>query len=81
LLNTNLDPAQGFDNSVFNKDPLFADISEYNYAIDSLSPAKNIGDIDIATLYPLDLNQNSRLADTGPDLGALEWISSKEAEK
>jgi len=81
LLNTNLNSAQGFDNSVFNKEPLFADISEYNYAVDSLSPAKNIGDIDIATLYPLDLNQNSRLTDTGPDLGALEWISSKEAKK
>jgi hypothetical protein len=63
-----------FTNSLFNEDPLFKDSYEYDFALDSLSPALDIGDINIANLYPLDLNQNSRLSDKGPDLGALEWI-------
>ncbi len=72
LVKTNLN--SGFENSVFNKEPLFVNISENNYAIDSLSPARNIGDIEIAKLFPIDLNDYSRLEDEGPDLGALEWI-------
>lgn len=72
LVNTNL--SSGFENSVFNKEPLFVNISENNYAIDSLSPARNIGDIEIAKQFPIDLNDYSRLEDEGPDLGALEWI-------
>ncbi|MBK6284198.1 MAG: hypothetical protein IPF54_17535 [Draconibacterium sp.] len=51
LVNTNLN--SGFENSVFNKEPLFVNISENNYAIDSLSPARNIGDIEIAKLFQL----------------------------
>jgi len=73
------DPA--FLGSIFNKDPMFSDISENDFSIDSLSPAKNIGDRDIASQFPNDLNQYSRLEDEGPDLGALEWIpSSKKNE-
>ncbi len=67
------DPA--FSGSIFNKDPMFSDISESNYSIDSLSPARNIGDQVIATQFPNDLYNYSRLADEGPDLGALEWKS------
>lgn len=65
------DPA--FRGSIFNKNPLFTDISESKYSIDSLSPAKNIGDRIIATQFPIDLGGISRLGDEGPDLGALEW--------
>jgi hypothetical protein len=67
-----------FTNSLFNKDPLFTNPYEYNYAIDSLSPARDIGNSDIANLFPLDLNNNSRFADDGPDLGALEWVAGKK---
>ncbi|MDO8952050.1 MAG: hypothetical protein Q7U86_05455 [Draconibacterium sp.] len=72
LVNTNL--SSGFENSLFNKDPLFVDIPENNFAIDSLSPAKNMGNIEIARLFPVDLDNQSRLEDDGPDSGALEWI-------
>ncbi len=68
----------GFTNTLFNADPKFADVYEYNYTLDSLSPARNIGDISVATLFPIDLNSNSRLADEGPDLGALEWVQEEE---
>jgi len=67
--------------SILEKDPIFKNVSEYNYAIDSLSPAKNVGSLDVATLFPLDLNNVSRLADSGPDFGALEWVKTEKKEK
>jgi hypothetical protein len=79
LVNTNL--SSGFENSLFNKDPLFVDIAENNFAIDSLSPAKNMGNIEIARLFPVDLDNQSRLDDEGPDSGALEWIPTVKRKK
>ncbi|HCE57494.1 MAG TPA: hypothetical protein DER09_06705 [Prolixibacteraceae bacterium] len=79
LVNTNL--KDGFENSVFNKDPLFVDIPEDNFAIDSLSPARNMGNIEIARLFPLDLDNQSRLDDEGADSGALEWIPTAKRKK
>ena len=69
---------QAFKGSVFNKDPLFSDISKNDYSIDSLSPARHAGDKNIASQFPMDLDNRSRLGDEGPDLGALEWESSKK---
>ena len=71
----------GFPNTIYDKDPLFVNIGEHNYAIDSLSPARNVGDLDIAKRFPTDLDNNSRLADEGPDLGALEWIPTEKRKK
>ena len=73
LLRTDSNSESDLENNIFNKDPLFVDIYEHNYTIDSLSPAKDFGNIEIAKLFPLDLNKNSRLEDLGPDLGAYEW--------
>lgn len=69
---------QAFLGSIFNIDPLFLDISKNDYAIDSISPARNIGDRNISSQFSYDLNNNSRLEDEGPDLGALEWTPSKK---
>lgn len=74
LLKSNSNLMNDVENNIFNKDPLFEDFSENNYAIDSLSPAKDIGNIEFAKLFPFDLKNNSRLKDSGPDLGAYEWI-------
>lgn len=49
----------------------------YNFQLDSLSPARNIGDVNVAAQYPYDLNGNSRLADGKPDAGAYEWQPTK----
>lgn len=50
----------------------------YNFMPDSVSPARNIGDPDVAKLFPFDLNGNSRLEDTKPDAGAYEWQPVKK---
>lgn len=59
-------------------DPLFIDPYEkYNYALDSLSPARNIGSLEYANITPLDIINNTRVDDEGPDLGAYEWVTKK----
>jgi len=61
-----------------NYDPLFIDTYEkYNYSLDSLSPARNIGSLEYAKIVPLDIMNNSRFDDVGPDLGAYEWIRKR----
>jgi hypothetical protein len=69
---------QAFEGSIFNKNPLFFDSSKNDYSLDSISPARNIGDKDIAAQFPNDLDDYSRLIDEGPDLGALEWQHSNK---
>ena len=60
-------------------DPLFIDpYIKYNYTLDSLSPARNIGSLEYSDIIKLDIMSNSRLDDEGPDLGAYEWISKKD---
>ena len=51
----------------------------YNFMPDSISPARNMADPDVAKLYPTDLNGNSRLEDNQPDAGAYEWVPTKKA--
>lgn len=59
---------------LIQEDPLFISWDEYDFQLDTLSPAKDAGNIDIGLLYPLDLNGNSRTSDSGPDIGAYERI-------
>lgn len=62
-------------------DPEFIDVyDDYNYQLDTLSPAKDVGSSAYAKLYPLDLLNESRINDDGPDLGAFERIEDKEEE-
>jgi hypothetical protein len=56
------------------EDPNFISSEDDNYQLDTLSAAKDRGLTDYATLFPLDLNGNSRLDDDGPDIGAYERI-------
>lgn len=68
-----LDPAR-IINSVNNQDPKFISWDEYNFELDTLSPAKDIGNILIGNLFPYDINGNSRIEDGKPDAGAFERI-------
>jgi len=45
----------------------------FNFTPDSVSPARNIGDISVASQYPLDLNGRNRFVDGQPDAGCYEW--------
>lgn len=63
-----------FKNLIKNMNPKFMDEYENNYELDTLSPAKDVGLLEIANYFEFDLNQNSRITDEKPDLGAYERI-------
>ncbi len=64
-----------------NIDPKFKAIYEYDFQLDSLSPARSIANPNIIQKLPSILNfdilNNDRLIDTKPDLGAYEFIPQK----
>ena len=61
-----------------DNDPGFKSIEEnkYDFRLKKTSGSKiiNAGSIDIASPYPFDFDQHSRLNDNAPDLGAFEYI-------
>jgi hypothetical protein len=62
-------------------DPKFIDpYDNFNYALDTLSPAKDIGNPEYAKYFPTDILNKDRLADEGPDLGAFERIEKKDED-
>jgi hypothetical protein len=66
-----------FVDNIYNEDPNFIqtiEAFEYNYELDTLSPAQNAAAVNIALQFPYDLLGNSRLSDNGPDIGAYERI-------
>jgi hypothetical protein len=72
LSNTNY-----FEGNLFNESPKFIQTMsayEYNYELDSLSPAINSGRSSTAYQFRKDFYGNSRLSDEGPDIGAFERI-------
>ncbi len=59
--------------------PRFLDpYDDFNYELDSLSAAINIGKVSYSKLYPLDLLNTSRTSDDGPDLGAYEYFAEED---
>lgn len=66
-----------FVDNLFNESPNFIQTMsayEYNYELDSLSPALNTGGWSTAYQFRKDFYGNSRLSDEGPDIGAYERI-------
>jgi hypothetical protein len=51
---------------------------KFDFRIDSLSPAKNIGSTNYLSTYPIDLNGISRTIDNLPDAGAYEWVQGQK---
>ncbi|MGB4122847.1 MAG: choice-of-anchor Q domain-containing protein, partial [Bacteroidales bacterium] len=62
-----------------NQDPLFVDYTVNDLQLDSISPARDIGKIEIANTVPTDLKGVDRLE--SPDIGAYEWIPVIEIKK
>ena len=82
LIKMSPDRAEGFSHAfdksvIFNEDPAFIDVSEYNYQLDTLSVAVDKGRDDVAREYPKDINGNNRLEDDAPDLGAFERMEAE----
>lgn len=65
-----------FHDIIYNEDPEFVNPSEEDFALDTLSPAFNAGDISITNtdfgILGTDVLGNFRPFDTDPDLGAYE---------
>jgi len=62
-------------------DPKFIDpYKKFNYALDTISPAKDAGNPEYGKLFPTDILNKNRLSDIGPDLGAFERIEKKNEQ-
>lgn len=72
---------ENFESSIINLDPLFVDYTTYDYQLDSLSPAIDAGFEEYGEMVPFDLNNNNRLSDETPDIGAYERLFDKDQEK
>lgn len=72
------DASSDFTSIVLNKDPKFVNDSDryhLNYSLDTLSPAKDAGDLQLLLSHPelnMDLTGAARNMDGKPDLGAIE---------
>jgi hypothetical protein len=70
-INTGQDP-QHYISCLVNEDPLFLDVQDFDYRIDSLSPVIDKG-IQVGVLYDiLGVERGST-----PDLGAYQWVPSR----
>ena len=58
--------------------PRFVSWDDYNFELDTLSPAKDAGLLSIGEAYPFDKKGESRIADNMPDIGAFERIEGCE---
>jgi hypothetical protein len=81
------DNTELFKEIIFEEDPKFKKIPSqseplpdryiFDFSLDTLSPAKDKGTVEIINLFPeleFDIRGQSRLMDSGPDLGAYERI-------
>ncbi len=66
-----------YRNILLNEDPSFINVTDYNYQLDTLSVAKDIGSYELAEPFPVDILGVNRLQDEGPDLGAYERYEKK----
>ena len=67
-----------FNNCFVNENPNFISTEDFDYHLDTLSPAKDRANIEIINLnlelLQFDIDQNNRLSDENPDIGAYERI-------
>ncbi|MBN2744938.1 MAG: hypothetical protein JXR39_13690 [Marinilabiliaceae bacterium] len=72
-----LNDVNHFRNIILNQNPMFKNTKTYDYRLDTLSVAKDIGSAIYAQPYPTDADGNKRLVDANPDLGAYERVEAE----
>ncbi len=76
--NFNTNNSNHFIDNLINIDPKFKKPYEYDCSLDTLTPAKDAGSLEIINQFPSFLNfdilGNSRTTDSKPDIGAFERI-------
>lgn len=72
-----IDQENRFLNCLRNEDPNFVAPYDHDLQLDTLSAAKDLGDLQTAEFYPVDILGNSRLNDQKPDVGAYERIEER----
>jgi len=70
-----------FVDIIRNVNPRFKNPYKGNFELDTLSIVKDYGKASYSKMYPLDLKNDSRISDDGPDLGAFERIEKKNGSK
>ncbi len=72
----NTSDATKWINVIKNVNPRFDSLTYTfrDYSLDTLSPAKDKGNLFFAKFFALDIKGNNRLSDAGPDIGAFERI-------
>ncbi len=73
--------ANRFVDIIRNVNPRFKNPYKGNFELDTLSIVKDYGKASYGKSYPVDLKNNSRISDEGPDLGAYERIDKKKSAK
>lgn len=63
---------QYYNNVIINKDPKFIAPLDFDFQLDTLSVAKDAGDLEVGRNFPKDILGNYRTDDDGPDIGAFE---------
>lgn len=72
---------RNYEHIIENEDPGFISIEDYNFRLDTLSPAIDTGDVETGETYSKDIMNNSRNSDEAPDLGAYEYIPGTGTKK
>ncbi len=70
-----------YENVIQNKEPTFISIEDFDFRLDTLSPAIDTGDLQTGEMYPKDILNNNRNADEAPDLGAYEYIPGTDKQE
>ncbi len=63
------------NDTIFRNTQFTLERGYYNFLLDSVSPARGIGNIQAAQYYPLDRLGRLRPTDTQPDAGCYQWVS------
>lgn len=81
ILRTTLDTANtAHFEQTSRQNPMFKDVTNLCFELDTLSPAKDAANVEMASRFNIDLNNYNRLTDTKPDIGAFERVETPQKQ-